>query len=190
MWVVIDMNTIDTTETDIIFNRIFAMPSAWTFEIKPIKELLNKYVQDGIGWVEPFAGNSKLSEYRNDINHERNQPYCMDALDFCNTIDGEFEGVIFDPPYSLRQVSEHYKQANRKVTALDTSANFYYRVINALVPKIKIGGYAISMGWNSSGFGLNNGFKIIEILLVPHGGYHNDTIVTVEKKVYSQPKLF
>lgn len=27
------------------------------------------------------------------------------------------------------------------------------------------------------------GFEIIEILLVAHGGWHNDTIVTVEKKV-------
>ena len=26
------------------------------------------------------------------------------------------------------------------------------------------------------------GFEIIEILLVPHGGWHNDTIVTVEKR--------
>ena len=26
------------------------------------------------------------------------------------------------------------------------------------------------------------GFEIEEILLVPHGGWHNDTIVTVERK--------
>lgn len=44
-------------------------------------------------------------------------------------------------------------------------------------------GYAISCGWNTNGFGKKNGFEIIEILLVAHGGAHNDTIVTVEKKV-------
>ena len=27
------------------------------------------------------------------------------------------------------------------------------------------------------------GFEQVEILLVPHGGWHNDTIVTVEKKI-------
>ncbi len=48
---------------------------------------------------------------------------------------------------------------------------------------IKVGGYAISFGWNSSGFGKKRGFEIIEILLVAHGGRHNDTIVTVERKV-------
>jgi len=29
--------------------------------------------------------------------------------------------------------------------------------------------------------GKNRGFEIVEILLVAHGGHHNDTIVTVEK---------
>jgi len=33
------------------------------------------------------------------------------------------------------------------------------------------------------GIGINRGFKMQEILLVPHGGSKNDTIVTVEKKL-------
>lgn len=33
------------------------------------------------------------------------------------------------------------------------------------------------------GIGKKNGFEIIEILLVAHGGMHNDTIVTVERKL-------
>ena len=32
------------------------------------------------------------------------------------------------------------------------------------------------------GIGKNRGFEMIEILLVPHGGSKNDTIVTVEQK--------
>ncbi len=36
---------------------------------------------------------------------------------------------------------------------------------------------------NSMGMGKNRGFEIQRILLVPHGGNHNDTIVTVEKKL-------
>ena len=39
------------------------------------------------------------------------------------------------------------------------------------------------------GIGKNNGFKIVEILLVPHGGWHNDTIVTVEKSYKCQDGL-
>ena len=41
----------------------------------------------------------------------------------------------------------------------------------------------ISCGWNSCGFGKKLGFEIVEILLVCHGRTHNDTIVTVEKKI-------
>jgi hypothetical protein len=51
-------------------------------------------------------------------------------------------------------------------------------------PKIKLGGYAISFGWNSNGFGEKYGFTIIEILMVCHGSSHNDTIVVVEIKNY------
>ena len=32
------------------------------------------------------------------------------------------------------------------------------------------------------GIGMKYGFEIQEILLVPHGGWHNDTIVVVERK--------
>lgn len=41
----------------------------------------------------------------------------------------------------------------------------------------------ITCGWNSGGIGQGLGFEIQEILLVPHGGWHNDTIVVVDKKV-------
>ena len=37
--------------------------------------------------------------------------------------------------------------------------------------------------WTSMGLGKNRGFKLKEILLVPHGGSKNDTIVTVEQKI-------
>jgi hypothetical protein len=31
--------------------------------------------------------------------------------------------------------------------------------------------------------GKNRGFEIVEILIVAHGGHHNDTLVTVERKL-------
>lgn len=45
------------------------------------------------------------------------------------------------------------------------------------------GGKVISFGWNSCGIGKTRGFEIERILIVCHGGHHNDTICTVEKKV-------
>ena len=41
---------------DIKISRVWAMPSAWTFTIKPIKELLKRYVGDGKDWIDMFAG--------------------------------------------------------------------------------------------------------------------------------------
>ena len=48
------------------------------------------------------------------------------------------------------------------------------------------GGTAIYFGWDSKGIGKKNGFEIIEILLAYHGRAHNDTIVTVERKITSK----
>ena len=168
------------------------MPSMHTFTIKPIKELLGRYVgedtliskRNGI-WVDPFAGENSPAQYTNDHNPAKPTTHHLEAIDFVNELSGissEFDGALFDPPYSYRQVSEHYKVIGKKATQLDTSTNFYNRVLNPLADIIKVGGYCISFGWNTNGMGKNRGFEIVEILLVAHGGHHNDTLVTVEIK--------
>lgn len=170
--------------------KAWAMPSAWTFTIKPIRELITRYVPSGgKGWIDPFAGDNSPAEFTNDQHPDRNARWHMDAEQFCKMLCEDksdwlyYEGILYDPPYSYRQVSEHYKEVGRKASSLDTSANFYTRVMNAVCDKIRPGGYAISCGWNSNGFGRSRGFEQIEILLVAHGGRHNDTIVTVERKI-------
>ena len=44
--------------------RVWAMPSKDTFQIKPIAELLKRY---GVGknWLDPFAGNYSMAEVTN-----------------------------------------------------------------------------------------------------------------------------
>lgn len=160
--------------------RTWAIPSKATFTIQPIKELLGKYVNGGNGWIDPFAGANSPAEFTNDLNPDMPTKWHLKAEDFVKELDGPFEGAIIDRPYSYRQISEHYKIFGLKATELDTSYNFIARVINHLANKIRTGGYAISFGWNSNGFGKGRGFEIVEILLVAHGGHHNDTIVTVE----------
>ena len=168
--------------------RKFAFPSAWTFTIKPIARLLTKYVGDGIGWIDPFAGENSPAEITNDLNPLRPVKYHMEAVDFINILNDKYKGILFDPPYSYRQVTEMYDGIGLKASQKDTSCNFYNRVIVAAAEKIIIGGYAISFGWNTKGFSKKHGFEIIEILIVNHGDFRNDTLVTVEKKI--QKKLF
>lgn len=173
----------------ITFSRTWSMPSAWTFAITPIRNLLSRYVADqGRGWIDPFAGCFSPAEFTNDMNPTRTARWHMEAATFCRSLTklsghAFFEGVLFDPPYSNRQISEHYKGLGKRARALDTSTRFYSSIKADLAPLILPGGLAISFGWNSVGFGKKHGFRIVEIMLVSHGGSRNDTIVTVEQKV-------
>ena len=171
-----------------IITRKFAFPSEWTFTIKPISKLLAKYVGNGIGWIDPFAGENSPAELTNDLNPDRPVKFHMEAVDFVNALEGKYKGILFDPPYSYRQVSEMYNGIGLKASQKDTSCQFYNRVILAAAEKIEIGGLAISFGWNTKGFSKKHGFEIIEILIVNHGDFRNDTLVTVERKIMS--KLF
>ena len=56
---------------------------------------------------------------------------------------------------------------------------------NEIARLTKPEGLVICCGWTSQGIGKGRGFEILEILLVPHGGSKNDTIVTVERKIQS-----
>lgn len=163
-------------------NREWAMPNKHTFLIKPIAKLLVRYVSDGIGWVDPFAGENSPAEITNDMNPNKPATFHLHAKDFVAQLPGKYRGVLFDPPYSLRQLKECYDSINIKMFQED-SQRFPQDVKELIVPKIESGGIAITFGWNSQGFGKNLGFEMIEILMVPHGRGHNDTIVTVERKI-------
>ena len=164
--------------------RVWAMPNAATFQIKPIQQLLARYVGTGKGWIDPFAGRNSPAELTNDINRKIPATFHLDALKFVEGLTTNPKGILFDPPYSIRQVSEHYQSAGRKASQLDTSANFYSRVMNAVCDNVQE--WAISFGWNTNGFGVNRGFEIVEILIVAHGGRHNDTLCVVEKRTTKQ----
>lgn len=163
-----------------IIRRIWAMPNKWTFTIKPIRELLSTYV---VGyWVDPYAGENSPAQVKNDLNGKCE--FNMDALEFLKTRkDNEFDGALVDPPYSLRQVSEHYKKAGIKITGWHTSSGYNSELKKQVARVVKPEGRAICFGWNSMGIGKTRGFELVEILLVPHGGSKNDTIVTVERKM-------
>lgn len=169
-----------------IFNNVWSMPNKNTYTIRPIKELLEKYVPIGDnGWIDPMSGYSNMAEYTNDKNPDTPSMFHLDADIFLNVLRDRnilFNGILFDPPYSPRQVSEMYKGFGGKASSWDTTMSYYSKLKDNSCGLIKHGGYAISFGWNSNGFGKGRGFETIEILLVKHGGWHNDTIVTVEIK--------
>ena len=162
------------------------MPSRHTFQIKPIAKLISKYCGNGVNWIDPFAGENSPAEITNDLNPVKPTKYHMHAKDFAHQLTGTYKGVLFDPPYSLRQVKECYDEIGVKLFQEDTQ-RFPQNVKELIADKIEGGGYAITFGWNSQGFGKNLGFQILEIMLVAHGRGHNDTIVVVEKRL---PNIF
>jgi hypothetical protein len=166
--------------------RTWAMPNKNTYQIKPIHELLATEVE-GFS-VDPFCRtsdrctiNSDINGHFGDLNH--------DALDFLDCFsDEEVDTVLFDPPYSPRQVSECYKKEGIKVTNLMTSGKFWADLKDEVARITHKGSKVISFGWNSGGMGKSRGFEIEKILLVAHGGGHNDTIVTIERKITENKK--
>lgn len=94
-------------------------------------------------------------------------------------------GFLYDPPFSPRQVSECYNNVGLNVTWDTTKASFWGNHKKEISRIVKLGGKVISFGWNSGGIGNKYGFTIKRILLVAHGGWHNDTICTVEIKTHN-----
>ena len=162
--------------------RVWAMPNKNTFDIPPIRELIGSEMTDGL-WIDPFANRNKLASVTNDLSTAYDTDYHMDALDFMRLFEsGSVDGVLYDPPYSPRQVSECYQQVGYNVTWDTTKASFWGNHKREISRIVKPGGKVITFGWNSGGIGYKYGFEIKRILMVHHGGWHNDTICTVEVK--------
>jgi hypothetical protein len=168
-------------------SREWAMPNHQTFKVKPIDVFIRKHIPSfeelkGI-IIDPFA--HRPSEYRavtNDINPKSNVQYHLDALDFLKLYDDNSIGVVlFDPPYSPRQLKECYDDMGQSLH--DTKSSVWSNWKKEIARVVSPGGIVLSFGWNTVGIGKSRGFEIEDILLVSHGGMHNDTICMKERKL-------
>jgi len=176
----------NTRFVGMIMNRKWAMPSNNTFSITPIGEFVEKYLSQSSRSIDPFARNFEGADITNDLNPLTTAQYHETAEVFLSRfINSEpFDLVIFDPPYSLRQVKEMYAGMGiEKLTTTETHNIGRWTAEKDIIDKIlKPGGYVLSFGWHSNGMGKKRNYKIQEILLVAHGGAHNDTICMAEQK--------
>ena len=143
--------------------RKWAMPNKETFKIKPIKQLIKQ--EKIFGEIcDPFP-----------------YPYKEDALKYMKSFkDNSVIFGLYDPPYSLRQLKECYESKGLALTTHETQS--YWNDIDKEWDRIiKPGGKVIKFGWNSKR--LSKSFEIKKIMLVNHGGNHNDTICTIQTKV-------
>lgn len=160
------------------------MPNSRTFTIKPIREFVEKYIVGANIIIDPFANECKYGTITNDLNPEYDTTYHLDALDFLKQLPSEYADVVlYDPPYSLRQVSECYKGFGITVTQETTQSSWRSKHLNEISRILKPNGLCLCFGWNSGGIGKKRNFELLEILLVAHGGSRNDTICTAERKL-------
>ena len=164
--------------------REWAMPNKNTFSINPVKKLINKYVSPGTMSIDPFANNSEIATITNDLDTQYDTNYHLDALEFLKLFkDNSVDIVLYDPPFSPRQVSESYKKLKKSVNMETTQASYWSKQKDEIARILKVNGICIRCGWNTNGIGKNRGFSQEELLIIAHGAQHNDTLVLVERKV-------
>lgn len=179
--------------TAITYSRVFAMPNSDTLSVAVMRDFARKHLMAGQRSVDPFARNCRLATVTNDLNPETAAQYHMDAVEFCEMLAAkgeQFDVAIFDPPYSPRQISECYNQVGRECSMEDTQSSFWRKCRDALDPIVKPNGLVVSYGWNTNGMGLGRGYQIEDVMLVSHGGAHNDTICMAERKLVPARSLF
>jgi hypothetical protein len=170
-------------QKNIVFSRVWEMPNKNTFDVKCIGNFVKKYIKDKEVTIDPFSNKSRLAKITNDLDPDMNCDYCMDALEFLQQFsDNSIDLVLFDPPFSSRQISECYKRLGRSVNMETTQSSFWSKLKNEISRITKKDGVVLCFGWNSNGIGKTRGFELIEIMNVAHGGHHNDTICTAEIK--------
>ena len=182
-----------TGNNGIVFSRYWGMPSADTFDCEPIKGFVQKYLLKSKVSIDPFARNKRWATYTNDLNPNTAAQYHLDAEAFLTMLSDKgvvVDLVIFDPPYSLRQVKECYEGVGRDFLAGDSQNSIRWtKERDLLVQIVSVGGIVLSFGWNSAGMGMGRNFTTDEILLVTHGPAHNDTICMAEHRRHITPGL-
>lgn len=167
------------------------MPSADTFSIPPIGDMVKRYLIQSTVSIDPFARNKRWATYTNDINPNTEAQYHMEARVFLAemvNLGVIADLIIFDPPYSPRQVSEVYSEIGLTATMKDTQTANMKKECRQLMRRLsRPGTIALSFGWNTVGMGME--WETLETMLVCHGGDHNDTICLAERMVSQQEEM-
>lgn len=168
-------------------HRVWDMPNACTFDVGYIGSFVRQRLHVSKVSVDPFARNKRWATHTNDLNPETAAEWHMEAEEFLNKLaaDGvKADLLLFDPPYSPRQLKECYDGMGRKMQQDDAlTGKFRSRCRDAAMPILTDDAVVLSFGWNSVGFGKGLGFEIEEVLLVCHGSDHNDTICVAERRL-------
>jgi hypothetical protein len=171
----------------VAMSRVWAMPNAETFSVPPIGAFVQKYLAQSTTSVDPFARNKRWATWTNDLNPNTAADFHQDATEFMGTLaDAEIVAdlILIDPPYSPRQVKECYDGIGIKMQQKDALLGWSRGLLREQINRVlSPHGVVLWFGWNTTGMGKKYGFAPFEILLVCHGGNHNDTICMAERRL-------
>jgi len=175
------------------FLRTWAMPNGDTFTVPIIGNMVQRYLQRSEVSVDPFARNKRWATHTNDLNTKTEAEHHMDSIAFLEMLVGQgvhADLVIFDPPYSPRQIKECYDSVGIKMGALDAMRTNWMRERDLIARMQRPGDVVLPFGWNSMGMGKKRRYEIVEGMIVCHGVGHNDTICMAERRLADEPDLF
>ena len=155
------------------------------FHYKTNKKFCGNRSEQGGVIVDPFANDCKYGTITNDLNPAFDTTYHKDALEFLQGLEANSTDlVLYDPPYSITQATQLYKEYGKDKLEVNVSNMKYWKLVKDNIARIlKLNGRCICCGWNTNGLGKNRGFEMTSILIVPHGGSKNDTLITLEYKI-------
>ena len=165
------------------FKVTWDMPNKYTFQIPSVARFIEKntviqkleYNKPPLRICDPFCGASKIAETCNDIRESG-----IDSLVWLKDLPtGEFDIVLFDPPYTPRQLKECYDSIG--LSLHDTTSGYWAKLKDEVARMTRPDGIVLSFGYGASQVGMKRGFYIYDGLVVLHGGNHNATICMAEQ---------
>lgn len=168
-----------------------------------IRKILDKFINqkmfetDGDAiMIDPFARASFTNDYpnfiTNDLNRNFKTDYNFEFKDFCSLWDesvcAPIDLVLFDPPYSLRQLKDCYENIGHDLPLWQTQRP-WNDGLDLLAKWMAPRALFISLGWNTQGMGTARGFQKLAIYNFEQSGgapRHNIQL-TIEVKM---PTLF
>lgn len=162
---------------------------------REIDKMMHRTEGKGLA-VDPFARESFTNSIENfvtnDLNPEFDTDYNMEFKDFARRMEFEVDYnnqrmidlVFFDPPYSLRQLKDHYDGIGKDLELWQTH-NMWKEGKDHLARIMPVGSRVVSLGWTTSGWGAKRGFEKVAVHVFEQVAREDRyaLLVTVEEKV-------
>jgi len=170
----------DTENGDAPFPiKYFAVcPNKWTFQSEKIKNWCESHLNGRV--LNACAGKTNLDHsgevVRNDIDATIDAEYHVDVCEISKHVDGKFDTIIYDPPFSEFQSNVSY---GGRMVGKDAAAKREFNDI------LRAGGKVIQFGFTTTCMPGEFDYKRREVAIFNTLGRMNDWLGTVDERMSS-----